>query len=281
MNPTLLGLARSLLFVPGDRPERFTKAQDCGADVVVLDLEDAVRGPDKDSARDAVVAFLGSTDRQRFAVRTNAVGTSHFEADCRALRLLGPFAGVMLPKADGGALGAAATRLPGIPVLALVETARGVLEAGMVAADPATCRLAFGSVDFGLDTGAAEESETMAHARAVLVVTSAAAGLPGPVAGVTTRLDDPALLADESRAAARSGYTGKLCIHPKQVVSVNAAFTPTQGEIERARRIVAADTRGAEAVDGEMVDQPVRDRARALLRRATIFPAPESEEDRA
>ncbi|MFT7865737.1 MULTISPECIES: HpcH/HpaI aldolase/citrate lyase family protein [Amycolatopsis] len=168
--------ATAYLFVPGDRPDRFGKAVACGADVVILDLEDAVGAGAKDQARAAVREWLG---RGRAMVRINAPGTPWFDTDAAMVAALG--VPVMVPKAETPEV------LAGFgEVVALVETAREVERAAELAAVPSVRRLAFGSVDLAAELGVApEDREPFAYARSRLVIASAAAGLAPPVDGVT------------------------------------------------------------------------------------------------
>ncbi|MFJ9390854.1 HpcH/HpaI aldolase/citrate lyase family protein [Nocardioides sp. NPDC101246] len=260
--------ARSLLFVPGDRPERFTKAAASGADVVVLDLEDAVAPAAKEAALTHVLAWLAEGNRA--AVRINGVGTPTHDSEVAALA--GTGAAVMLPKSDSAAaVTDTVTRLAGEPVIALVETAVGVRDADAIAAVEGVARLALGTVDLAAELGVDHASyAAMAYSRGRLVVASAAAGLPGPIDGVTVRLDDPAQLDADLAVSGELGLAAKLCIHPRQVETVNAAFSPTEEEIAWARRIVEAMTAGGGGVvvvDGAMVDAPVLARARRILSR--------------
>ncbi|GAA4198474.1 CoA ester lyase [Streptosporangium oxazolinicum] len=247
---------RSWLFTPGDRPDRFAKA--VIADAAVLDLEDAVAPDDKPAARDAVVAWLTG---HRAYVRINGVGTAWHDADMEALAGLPGLLGVMLPKSEEP------EGMPGsVRVVALVETAAGVENAAAVAAHPSVVRLAFGTVDFALDTGVTDED--LLYARSRLVVVSRAHGLDGPVDGPTTDLDDPSRTAADALRARRLGFTGKLCLHPRQVPAVNQAFSPTEAELAWARRVVgAADDSGGAAVrvDGQMIDKPRLELARRIL----------------
>ncbi|WP_304308565.1 CoA ester lyase [Pseudacidovorax intermedius] len=256
---------RSYLFVPGDRPERFAKAWDSNADAVILDLEDAVAPQDKDAARAAVAAWL-SAERPVW-VRINACDTAAFEADLQLIGRPG-LAGLMVPKAEAlpPALLAAATAAD-CPVLALVETARGIALAQEIARTPGVARLAFGSIDFQADLGI-ESEEGLLPFRSMLVLASRLAGLPPPVDGVCTALDDATVLDADSRRSRALGFGGRLCIHPKQVGPVHAAWAPTPAEQAWARRVVEAmDASGGSAVrvDGKMVDQPVLIRARQWL----------------
>ncbi|WP_172331876.1 CoA ester lyase [Mangrovicoccus sp. HB161399] len=265
----MIDTARSVLFVPGDRPERFAKAVATGADCVVLDLEDAVLADAKPAARQAVRDwFLGGG---RGAIRVNAAETPWHAEDLALLSLPGVSA-VLLPKAaDPGEIARLRAAAPELPVAALVETARGICRASELAAVPGVARLLFGSVDYQNDTGIEDDGQGLLHARSALVVASAAAGLAGPVDGVTLALGDPGQLARDCAAARALGMAGKLCIHPRQVADVAAAFGPRPGEAEEARRIVAAaDAEGAQGafqLDGRLIDRPVVERARRLLAR--------------
>jgi citrate lyase subunit beta/citryl-CoA lyase len=254
------------LFVPGDRPDRFPKAAAAGADVVVLDLEDAVAPDARDAARAEVAAWLGSAQRL-CAVRVNADAPS-LDADLHALAAAGPVL-VMLPKAeDPRAVAAVADRLAaGSCVVALVETARGVLGAAAVAAVPGVARLAFGSFDLAAELGVdPDHGPAMATARGALVLASAAAGLPAPVDGVTGAVGDERRLDDDVARARALGFGGKLCIHPAQVAPVASAFTPSAEELAWAGQVLAgAGSNGVAVVDGRMVDRPVVERARRLL----------------
>jgi citrate lyase subunit beta / citryl-CoA lyase len=264
---------RTYLFVPGDRPERFDKALASGADAVVLDLEDAVAPADKPRARAAVAQRLqaaSSDEHARFVVRINDESTAEFDTDlamlaaCRA-------AFVMLPKSERVTTVAhLRSACPGIAVLALIETARGVMNAEALAEAEGVQRLVFGTIDFALDLGLSGEAIGFDHAASHLALASRAAGRAAPVAGVTPDIHDPApLLADLQRARAH-GYTAKLCIHPKQVALIHAALQPSAADLDWAQRVLAAaqGAAGAVQVDGRMVDKPVLQRAQALLQRA-------------
>jgi citrate lyase subunit beta/citryl-CoA lyase len=264
---------RTYLFVPGNRPERFDKALACGADAVVLDLEDAVSPEDKERARGLVGQRLldaPAAERARLVVRINDESTPWFDDDLQMLQRAGALQ-VMLPKAERVAT---VVRLrsacPGIAVLALIETARGVLAAESLATTDGVHRLVFGTIDFALDLDLSGDPIGLDHAASRLALASRAAGLAPPVAGVTPEIDDEArLLADLARARAH-GFGAKLCIHPKQVAAVHAALQPSAAELDWARRVIAAaeGTQGAVQVDGRMVDRPVLQRAHILLQRA-------------
>ncbi|MBK5010946.1 CoA ester lyase [Pseudomonas sp. S60] len=256
---------RSYLFVPGDRPERFGKALAAGADVVILDLEDAVAAPNKAQARDNVRRAVD--DGAQVMLRINGAGSQDFIDDLALLHGL-PLRGVMLPKAESvGPLGELA-EVTDAPVIPLIESALGLWEVMTVARGPGVERLAFGSIDFQVDLGCDGSDEALLHARSRIVLASRVAGLQAPVDGVSVALDDEAVIAAESRRSRALGFAGKLCIHPRQVAVVNAAFSPTREELEWAARVVAACERSAGAavsVDGAMVDLPVLLRAQNLL----------------
>ena len=264
----------SWLFVPADRPDRFGKALRAGADEVILDLEDAVAQDAKRAARAHVVDWL--SDRHSSWVRINRSGTPWHVDDIDAVACCDGLRGLVVPKAEEpGVITAIAARvalLRGVdrPIVALVETALGVLELDALSRCPAISRLAFGSIDFALDIDAHETDEALLHARSSLVVASRAAGLPSPIEGVTVDVRNPDLVIAAARRARALGFGGKLCIHPRQVEAVNAAFAPTEAELEWARRVLSAvqeSDGSAFTLDGRMVDEPVLARAKRIIER--------------
>jgi citrate lyase subunit beta / citryl-CoA lyase len=266
--PVDVRAARTFLFVPGHRPERFAKATAAGADAVLLDLEDAVAESAKDDARAHVEEWLRNGGAG--AVRINAVGTPWHSADLAMVALLG--CPVVVPKADDpAALDAVRVRLrPGVELIPLIETARGVAQAADVCAVPGVARPAFGSVDLATELGIAPDDQlALTTARSLVVLGAATAGVAAPIDGVTTALDDESVLVDDVRHGLRLGLTGKLCIHPRQIQPVHTTLAPSPDEVAWARRVIEASTDGAAvAVDGQMVDRPVVERARRLLSRA-------------
>ena len=263
-------IPRSLLFVPANRPERYAKALASGADAIIVDLEDAVAPADKGAARDALSDWLvTSPPNASVVVRINAIQSPWFEDDCRLLE--SPrIAAVMLPKAECADDVQVLSRF-NKPVIALIETALGYANGQAIASAPSTDRLAFGSIDFQLDMGITGETLELLLFRSGLVLASKLAGLAAPLDGVCTALDDEAAIRLESLAAKRLGFGGKMCIHPKQIAAVNAAFSPSEQELAWATRVMQAaqSANGAAvAVDGKMVDKPVLLRAQALLANA-------------
>lgn len=258
--------ARSLLFVPASRPDRFDRARESGADLIVLDLEDAVPEELKTAALANVVNAVQSSSAN-LVVRVNGADTDWHSAELAALA--GSDVSIMVPKSESVAgLEGITAAVPGASVIALIETARGVLSAHAIAGVPGVARLALGNVDLAADLGVNPAShEALWRARTELVLVSAAHGKPGPIDGVTTALEDPAQLTDDLRHAVEVGFTAKLCIHPRQVPMINAGWQPSEEDVAWANRIIAAAGQGAVAVDGEMVDAPVVERARTILRR--------------
>lgn len=253
------------LFVPADRPRLFLKAAAAGADAVILDLEDAVGEAGKAQARANVTSLpdLGVP----VIVRCNSTASTHFALDMASLRDA-RFDALMLPKYESRDAAETAFRLLGreIPIVALVETAAGLLNAIAAHSLVGVAQAAFGSLDFAADIRCRHEFAELHCARSLLVLASRAAGLPAPLDGVTLDVADPNAAAGDARAARRLGFGGKLCVHPVQVGSVREAFRATPEEIEWARRVVAAAaTDGVSKVDGTMVDAPVLARARQIL----------------
>lgn len=266
-DPSVIIEARTFLFVPGDRPDRFAKATAAGADIVILDLEDAVAPENKSRARGEVHRWLA--DGGRACVRVNPVDSRDHEDDVAILTGLPGLTSIMLPKSQDPAHLSALAQQASIPIVALVETAAGILNAPALAHTTGVTRLAFGHLDYASDVGAEPTRLPMLFARASLVTASAAAGLPAPIDGVTTALDDPEALVSDIEHAKSLGFSAKLLIHPKQVASSHAALRPSEEEIKWAQRVVSASRVGGEAVrvDGHMVDAPVLARARLLLDR--------------
>lgn len=271
-----LAEARSFLFVPGNRPERFEKAVRAGADAVILDLEDAVPAADRDAARAAICSQWEALAALRLplVVRINSEGSPAFEADVQAVAALPGLAGVVLPKAESAAtLQRLHERLPGVALVPLIESAAGLDAVKAIAAAPGVLRLAVGHIDFMADLGIScseDESELLPLRFAVAMATRLAQLAP-PIDGVTVQTGDDERLRIETLRARRLGYGGKLCIHPKQPAGVHAAFAPSEQEVAWARRVVEADARSGGAavqLDGRMVDAPVVLQARRTLARA-------------
>ena len=269
---------RSLLFVPGDRPDRMEKALGSGADALILDLEDAVTPAAKSAARESVAAFLRQERRIALYVRVNPLDSGMIDADLAAVLAARPD-GIVLPKAEGGAsLRALDERLAGnIAILPIAtETAAAIFTLGSYGG--VTRRLAgltWGAEDLPAAIGAASAREADGSytapyqlARSLTLFGAHAAG----VAAIETvypdfrDLDGLAAYAGRGR---RDGFTGMMAIHPSQVPIINAAFTPAAEEVARARRIVALfaanPDAGALSLDGRMIDAPHLRAAQRLL----------------
>lgn len=261
--------ARSFLFVPANRPERYAKALASGSDAVIIDLEDAVSPADKPGARAqlaAAFAQLPRPDRARLVVRMNALGTPFHDED---LALLGQLtaqglAGVMVPKAESlaGLQQVAQAIGPAGALLPLIESVAGLDAIDALAKGPQVLRLAFGNLDFQADLGLAcgpDEAE-LVPVRLAVVLAARRASLAPPVDGVTPGTQDMAQLQMDAARARRGGFGAKLCIHPAQVAGVNAEFTPTPTALDWAQRVLAAFEAaggGVFSLDGRMVDAPV------------------------
>jgi citrate lyase subunit beta/citryl-CoA lyase len=279
-------ILRSLLFVPGNRAGMVAKAPRYRADAIILDLEDGVAPEAKAEARRVLGRALdeGFPPHQMVFLRVNGVESGLLEQDLGEVFRPG-IAGLCLPKCDSPegvhsvdarlrvleeryALRRGSTRL-----LAMIESARGVINAPQVAAaHERIWGLAFGAEDFTADIGVARTREggELGYARAAVSVAAHAAGVEA-VDGIFADFGDASGLYADTVAARSMGYTGKMLIHPAQIAAVHAAFAPTQVEVEQARRIVDAfaDAQarglGIAVVDGAMVDLPVMVRAQRIL----------------
>ncbi|MET1051981.1 MAG: CoA ester lyase [Mycetocola sp.] len=263
-------LGPALLFCPADRPDRYEKAAN-RADAVILDLEDAVLPADRAAARVALAEH--PLDPATTIVRLNAWGTPDFDADLAAVTATG-YRTVMLAKTESAAQ---LDALPdGVGVIALCETARGVLAAPEIAAHPSVVALMWGAEDLVASLGGTASRDANGRYRAVATHARSrvllAAGASGRAAIDSVYLDiaDHAGLADEVTDAAASGFAATACIHPGQVGIIRAGYAPTEAEIAAARAVLAAA--GSEAgvfrFEGRMVDEPVLRNARSVLRRA-------------
>jgi len=265
------------LFVPGHRPELIAKARRSAADAVVVDLEDAVAPEQRPAARAATAAALAEhaaaapASGQQLWVRINAAGSAEAEADLAVLGELLTHARV--PKVTVTAqIIWVAERSPGLAgTLPAVECAAGLLAAPAVAAHPLVVRLGLGGVDLIGDLGCDDSPEALAYPRSVLVVASRAAGLPGPVNSVYTRLDDPDGLVRHARTARALGFAAQSVLSPRQLDPVREVFGGSERETAWAREVLAAFAASGGAATrtpaGDFVDLPVAERARRILSR--------------
>ena len=273
---------RSLLFVPGDRPDRMEKALRLGADALILDLEDSVVEARKAEARDAVVAFLHRPERPvPLLVRVNPLGSAHIDADLVAVTAARADA-IMLPKAGGAKSIRALSSWTGLPILPIAtETPAALFELGTYreVADR-LLGLTWGAEDRPAAIGAAAAREAdgrytapIETVRSLALFAAHAAGVPA-IETIYPNFRDLDGLAAYAARGARDGFSGMMAIHPNQIAVNNRAFTPSEAEIDSARAIVtafAADPdAGVLAVDGKMVDAPHLAQARRVLERAGL-----------
>jgi citrate lyase subunit beta/citryl-CoA lyase len=260
--------ARSWLFVPSTRPDRYAKAATSGADRVILDLEDAVAPHEKADAR----RHLGATtipQRVPAYVRVNSARTPWFEEDLSVASSL-PIRGILLPKAGSAAdVEHAASRVPAhFAIVPIIETAAGFWNVLDVARAARVERLVFGALDFSLETGMHDADGAFDYVRSQIVLASKVAGIAPPVDSVSLAIDDYELLRREASRSRHFGFAGKLCIHPRQLRVTNDAFRPTPEEIEWAsevlREVAARPTDAVFAFRGALVDRPVIERARQI-----------------
>jgi len=275
MNSHPLASARSFLFVPANRPERFAKAIESGADAVIIDLEDSVPSQEKDAARDTVCKALPSLPAQAYVVvRINSPETHAGQQDVQALKELQGLSGLMVPKCESAsALQSIAGAMPGLPLLPIIESAAGHLALPQIALAPQVCRLVVGHIDFLADTGMAcsPDQRELDPLRFQIAMCTRAGHLAPAIDGVTVSLDDEALIRCDTERAMRFGFGAKLCIHPRQVAVVHATLAPTPTQIDWAQRVLAAieASQGAAVqLDGKMVDLPVVLQAQRMLERA-------------
>ncbi len=272
---------RSLLFVPGDRPDRMEKALMSGADALILDLEDAVAPAAKPEARRAVAAFLDANSQARLWVRVNPLDGAEVDKDLDAILPAHPD-GIVLPKAEGGASVAdLAKRLTArgnatASILAIAtETPAAIFQLGSYGGAKRLAGLTWGAEDLPAAIGAATSREEDGRftppyelARSLCLFGAAAAGV-APIETVYPAFRDLDGLAAYAGRARRDGFTGMMAIHPDQVPVINAAFTPSEAEIAYARAVVAAfdanPDAGALSLDGRMIDRPHLLQAQRIL----------------
>lgn len=258
--------AASYLFVPATRLDRVDTARASAAHEVIVDLEDAVAEEEKAAAREALTSV---PDGRPIMVRVNARSTPSFEDDLRVTAGLAVVAAVVVPKVESPEdVAAARAALPAhVPVIALVESARGIVAAEAIAG-AGTARIMFGVVDYTADLGVQPSPDVLAYPRSRLVVASRAAALPPPVDGPTLVTTDERLVRAEAGVARALGMGGKLCIHPKQVAVVNEVFASSSEDVAWAGAVLTAAEAhggGAFSFEGSMVDAPVIARARRIL----------------
>ena len=258
--------ARSVLFLPASNPRAIAKAREVGADLVVLDLEDAVKPADKEAARAAAVEAAATSWTMPVAIRVNGAGTEWHEPDLAAVAHSKADLAV-LPRPTSGAGVRKAAAVMAKPVLAMIETAAGVLAAAEIA--PRTAGLIAGTNDLRADLRLPLDAsrEPISASLQLIVLAARAAGV-AVFDGVFNKLDDPSGFAAEAEEGRRLGFDGKSLIHPNQIAPCHRAFAPSAAEIERAKAIVDAFHGGAERFGDEMIERMHVEAAQRLLARA-------------
>jgi citrate lyase beta subunit len=257
---------RSLLFLPASNPRAIAKAREAGADLVVLDLEDAVKAADKDSARRAAVEAVANDWPVPVAIRVNGVGTEWHSIDVdAAARSKADL--VVVPRATSEHLVGDLAATIGKPVLAMIETAAGVLAASEIA--KACAGLIAGTNDLRADLRLPLDSgrEPISASLQMILLAARAAGVAA-FDGVFNGLDDPDGFSREAGEGRRLGFDGKSLIHPNQIALCHRAFAPSGAEIERARSLVDAFHGGAERFGNEMIERMHVEAAERVLERA-------------
>lgn len=257
---------RSVLFLPASNPRAIAKARESGADLVILDLEDAVKVGDKDAARDAAVEAVASGWPMPVAIRVNGVGTEWHSLDLDAVaRSAADF--VVLPRAVSAHLAHGVTDAVGKPVLAMIETAAGVLAAAEIAAESAG--LIAGTNDLRADLRLPLDAtrEPISASLQMIVLAARASGVV-VFDGVFNGLDDPDGFLKEATDGRRLGFDGKSLIHPNQIEPCHRAFAPGAAEVERAKALVEAFHGGAERLGDEMIERMHVEAAQRVLQRA-------------
>lgn len=270
-----LANARSFLFVPANRPERFTKALASGADAVILDLEDSVPLAAKAEARAAIRTNWAQLEQAGCAVliRINSPDTEWGRHDLRDLQSLPGLAGIMVPKCESAQiLTTVAQAFVDTDILPIIESASGYLALSAISKAPQICRLVVGHIDFLADTGmvCSDDQRELDSLRFEVAMHTRNANLAPAVDGVTVSVDDEDLIRADTERSLRFGFGAKLCIHPKQVSVVHAALAPTADQIHWAQRVLAVmETSQGSAVqlDGKMIDLPVVLQAQRVLSR--------------
>jgi (3S)-malyl-CoA thioesterase len=260
-----LKLCRSLLFLPASNPRAVAKARGLAADMVVLDLEDAVKPGDKDRARAAAVEAAAAGFPGLCAIRINSRAPWHVSDLAAVAASRADY--VIVPMTPGPEAVRDAARATGKPVLAMIETARGVLSSPAIA--PETAGLIAGTNDLAADLGLRPGGDRAALVTALqtILLAARAAGVAA-FDGVYNRLDDPDGFAAQCAEGKSFGFDGKSLIHPSQVDPANRLFGPSAEEVEAARRLLAAATGGAERFEGEMIERMHVEQARRVLAKA-------------
>ena len=265
MSLDLFGI-RSVLFLPASNPRAIEKAREAGSDLVVLDLEDAVKPEDKDRAREAAVEAVRSEWPMPVAIRINGAGTEWHGADLVAVTHCNADL-VIVPRVEDAEEMAFVRRQSGKPVVAMIETARGVLAAQDVTNDCAALIAGTNDLRSSLHLPLDSGREPISTALQTIVLVARAAGI-AVFDGVYNKLDDLEGFEAEAEDGRRLGFDGKSLIHPSQIEPCHRAFAPSAAEVERARKLVDAFQGGAERFENEMIERMHIDQAERVLKRS-------------
>ena len=263
-------IARSFLFVPANRVERFEKALNAGSDKVIIDLEDAVPAELKVKARQLLTEWLENHPNEQILVRINSRQTEWFDGDLELLKYNNILA-IVLPKTESSTDIDAISSIKPIDIYPLIETPLGFSQVRNIAKTQHVKALMFGSIDFQLEMGMDGGYKELLYFRNEIVLASKLANIEAPIDGVTVDIKNDDVLKLETMQAKNLGFVGKLCIHPLQIQIVNQIFLPSKDEIEWAKRIIDAVSSAqgqAISLDGKMIDLPVIRKAEQILQKS-------------
>lgn len=275
MNREFRQLLRSILFVPGTRPDRFDKAVASGADVVCVDLEDAVADKDKSHARSLVAPFFNAP-REGKALRSLRINQLASENGLRDMLTLLEMDSspdlVLLPKVESAQeiawfRSVMNSRYPALNIVALIETPEGLNNAADIARSEGVVAIVFGSADYSAEVGCDMSWEALQYGRGCIIQAAAMAGVQA-IDGAWLNLDDNEGLLEETRRVSALGFVGRPALHPRQVAWIHKGLSPDEEALSQARRIVEAyraNRGGVLSVDGRMVDAPVVERALRMV----------------
>lgn len=269
-----MNLPTSFLFVPADRPDRFIKAINSGANAIIVDLEDSVADADKAVARQHIhniPKLLGDT-QTKIWLRINAPTTPHYADDVALIANCPHLTGIVLPKAEHPFIINALYNHAKLPILAVIETAQGLGAIREIAQSQGVAALSYGVLDlvraFGLVRGSRGAESFFNQVRYELLLASRLANLPRPIESIFANFKDSKGLAEYAHHAYTMGFGGQLCIHPSQINLVNASYQPSDQQRVLAQKILKMHkntNKIAFAIDGVMVDLPLIDWAKEML----------------
>lgn len=267
----LMKSARSYLFVPANRVERFKKALNTDSDAVIIDLEDAVPLDLKQSSRDALATWLQNNPEHQVMIRVNSSQTEWFLADIELAKFPNVSA-IVLPKTESSTEIEAVLKIREVGIFPLIETPLGFANVRQIACTKQVIALMFGTIDFQLEMNMNGGYLELLSFRNEIVLASQLAKIQAPVDGVTVDFKDEYLIQLEAQQAKNLGFAGKLCIHPNQVNLVNQTFNPSAQEIIWANQIMQAvnDAKGqAVSLNGKMIDLPIVLQAQKIIDRVS------------